>query len=72
LTKITAAASVAIAYYYYVYPFLAEAISLSTGWLRKKYPTRQYAISPQPVVGFQKNKVQWIHCIALDSEKCQD
>jgi len=22
----------------------------STGWLRIKYPTRQYAISPQPVV----------------------
>ena len=25
-----------------------------TGWLRIKYPTRQYAISPQPVVWFLK------------------
>jgi len=24
----------------------------NTGWLKIKYPTRQYAISSQPVVGF--------------------
>jgi len=26
-----------------------------TGWLKIKYPTRQYAISFQPVAGFKKD-----------------
>ena len=30
-----------------ILPFLGQAC---TGWLRIKYPIRQYAISPQPVV----------------------
>jgi len=34
------------------YITLANTITKSTGWLKIKYPTRQYAISSQPVVRF--------------------
>ena len=42
----------------------------STGWLKIKYPSRQYAISPQPAARFKKNYWSCLILTLLQIEQC--